>query len=405
MSVAPRAAAHEHAAANMETFDVAIVGAGPAGATAAWALARTGRRVVLLEKARLPRYKTCGGGVLTRARAWLPPLDAGVFECVDARASLHLLRSDGTSLDCASDEPIPVALAMRARLDHALADAAVRAGAELRDTHEVLAVEDAPAHVELATNRGRLRADFLVVADGATGPTARLAGWSAPHGGVAALEWELDVDAATLARFSARARFDFGDVDCGYAWVFGKRKRLSVGILSTRRSGGLAPSLERYLERLAIRPTRVERHGYVIPLAPRRDGVARGRVLLVGDAAGLADPVLAEGISHAALSARLAARALDEGRGRVDDCARRYRELVDAEIGRELVWARRLARLLHRPPLRAWLFERFGDPFVTAMGSVASGRHGYRQLLFDPRHYWRLIHGSSVTREKARRSP
>lgn len=389
----------------METFDVAIVGAGPAGATAAWALARTGRRVVLLEKQRLPRYKTCGGGVLTRARAWLPPLADDVFECVDARASLQLLRADGTTLECAPDEPIPVALAMRATLDHALADAAARAGAVLRDGHAVLAVDAGREHVELATDRGRLRADFLVVADGATGPTARFAGWSAPHGGVAALEWELDVDAATLARFTAHARFDFGDVDSGYAWVFGKRERLSVGILSTRRSGGLAPLLERYLERLAIRPTRVERHGYVIPLAPRREGVARGRVLLVGDAAGLADPVLAEGISHAALGARLAARALDEGRGHVDVSARIYRELVEVEIGRELVWARRLARVLHRPALRAWLFERFGDPFVTAMGSVAAGRSGYRQLLFDPRHYWRLFHGSSVTREKARRSP
>lgn len=390
----------------MDAFDVAIVGCGPAGATAAWAAARTGRHVVLLEKRALPRYKTCGGGVLGRARRWLPPLDDSTFESPHARASLHLVRRDGTTLDIEPREPIPVALTMRATLDQALAECALRAGATLRDATEVVGLRVGPDWVELATTRGPQRARFLLVADGATGSSARLAGWQATHGGVAALEWELEVDAAQHSRFAERARFDFGDVDRGYAWVFGKRERLSVGILTTARGRSeLTSDLRGYLARLAIRPRATERHGYVVPLTPRREGLARGRVLLLGDAAGLADPLLVEGISQAALSARLAVRALEEGRDGVDETGRRYAELVRAEVLADLAWARRLARLLHRRATREWLFERFGERLVQAMGELSAGRTSYRELLLDPRHYARLLLPPRRTRRMASRAP
>ncbi|MBI5431607.1 MAG: geranylgeranyl reductase family protein [Planctomycetes bacterium] len=386
-------------------FDVAIVGAGPAGATAAWDLARNGRRVVLFEKQRLPRYKTCGGGVVVRARGWLPPLDDAVFESTNARASLHLLRGDGRELDFEPREPIPVSLAMRATLDHALVETAVRAGATVRDGVEVRECVDSDG-VLLATSRGAVRARVLLVADGATGSTARRAGWTEAHSGVAALEWELETDAATQTRWRDRARFDFGDVDRGYAWVFGKRERLSVGILTTVRGhAALARELERYLARLAIVPTAVQRHGYVIPLAPRPEGVARGPVLLLGDAAGLADPITAEGISHAAHSARLAARALAESGDRVDELARRYRALVNEHVLADLVWARRLARVLYRRSTREWLFERFGNELVDAMGDVIAGRTSYRALLTDPRHYWRALRIRLGLARKVSRAP
>jgi geranylgeranyl reductase family protein len=377
-------------------IDVAVVGAGPAGTTAAWALAKTGRRVALFERLELPRYKTCGGGVVVRARRWLPPVDGAAFEVLAARASLHLHRADGRDLDFESAAPISVDLALRATLDHALVEVAVAAGASLRERTAVEDVRVEHDGVVLATNRGELRARFLLVADGATGSIARLAGWKEPHHGVAALEWEIEVDDPTWTRFCERARFDFGDVDRGYAWVFAKRSRLSVGVLTTRRGKAeLTRDLQRYLARLGIAPRSVERHGYVIPLLPRREGVARGRVLLLGDAAGLAEPVTAEGISHAAHSARLAARALTDGDDDADTTVELYRQYVDREILRDLAWARRLARILYRPSTREWLLTRYGAEFVAAMNSVVTGTKSYRELLLDPRHYWRLARRTS----------
>src|SRR5262249_43839987 len=138
-----------------------------------------------------------------------------------------------------------------------------------------------------------------------------------------------------------------------------------------RGRNDLAVKLASYLERVGVAPLdSIERHGYVIPLAPRRGGVARDRVLLVGDAAGLADPLTAEGISNALLSGKLAARAILESNGAIERAAGVYRRSVHRRIERELFWARQLARLLHGRLTREQLFERFGHELTRAMAQV-----------------------------------
>ena len=117
-------------------FDVAVVGSGPAGATAARALAGRGLRVALLERETLPRYKTCGGGLVARAFELLPTEVHGVVERNCEGAELHLLDRD-LHFRAARPRPHPrpaplIAMTMRDRLDQTLATAAVAAGAELR---------------------------------------------------------------------------------------------------------------------------------------------------------------------------------------------------------------------------------------------------------------------------------
>src|SRR5947208_2397836 len=266
----------------MVMFDVAVVGAGPAGATAALALARRGLSVVLLERDTLPRYKTCGGGLVGRALALLPPEVAPVLERRCGRAALHLL--------------------------------------------------DANQHYR-----------------------------------------------ATLDRFARAPRFDVGVVPHGYAWVFPKTAHLSVGVLTTHRGAiNLHRQLEEYLRLIGLAPQATERHGFVIPVRPRAGPLARERMLLVGDAAGLADPVTAEGISPAARSGGLAADAiiaseLDPPRARAGYHAA-LRPLLD-----ELRVARALARLLYEHPrARRWMFRRVGQPLVEAITDVFMGVRTYR---------------------------
>src|SRR4029077_4203440 len=118
-------------------------------------------------------------------------------------------------------------------------------------------------------------------------------------------------DDATLERFARVPRFDVGTVPYGYAWVFPKTAHLSVGVLTTHRGAiNLHGQLEEYLRVIGLAPQSMERHGFVIPVRPRAGPLARARMLLVGDAAGLADPGTAEGISLAARSGRLAADAI-----------------------------------------------------------------------------------------------
>jgi geranylgeranyl reductase family protein len=362
--------------------DVAVVGAGPAGATAARALARRGLRVVLLERAALPRYKTCGGGVVARGLALLPPEADAAVERRYAHAELHLSDA-GLAFRAARRAPI-VAMTMRDRLDERLAQAAARAGAELRAPCRARAVRVERDRVRLDTAGGPLTAAFVIAADGATGETARQLGWPDGRVLIPALEYEVQTDDATFARLAAAPRFDVGVVPAGYAWVFPKAAHLSVGVLSARRgrtAGGLHRALESYLAALGIVPRAHERHGYVIPVRPRRAPLGGGRALLVGDAAGLADPVTAEGISLAAWSGWAAAAALAAGALDPERVAARYRAALRPLLG-ELRLARALADALYRwPRARRWLFRRAGQRFVDAMTDVFSGSRTYRGLL------------------------
>src|SRR6266446_2518447 len=270
-----------------DMFDVAVVGAGPAGATAALTLARRGLKVALLEKAALPRYKTCGGALVARGLALFPPEIQTVIERRCGQAELHLLDGD-LHYSSAREPPGPpiMAMTMRDRLDQMLASAASAAGAVLRAPCTVSGVSLDPRHVRLDTDTGPVTAVFVIAADGATGELARLAGWGDGRHLIPALEYEVHVDDATLDRFARVPRFDVGVVPCGYAWVFPKTAHLSVGVLTTRRGAiNLHRWLEEYLRVIGLAPRSMERHGFVIPVRPRAGPLARQRSLPRGPSA------------------------------------------------------------------------------------------------------------------------
>ncbi len=373
----------------MRRFDVAVVGAGPAGAACARELARAGLAVALLDKQMPPRYKACGGGLVGRAVAELGiELEPELVEAESRVAEVNLLDA---GLGFRVERPRPVVtMTMRADLDRRLVEAAREAGAELLAPWTLDGLSPDGDGFALRTDRGVLGARYLVAADGAAGRTAGAAGWPAQRRAIPALESEVEVSPAEHRRLAGSARFDFGVVDGGYAWVFPKRRHLSVGCLSIARPApALRRALEDYLARLGLDgPRRREDHGFVIPLEPRPP--VRGRVLLTGDAAGLADPVTCEGISFALLSGRLAARALVEGFERPAAAAAAYRRLLRPVVA-ELRVARVVARLVYgHPRLRAALGRRAGRQLAEAMADVMTGAATYRGLLTRPRNYLRL---------------
>lgn len=356
--------------------EVAVVGGGPSGACAAHTLASNGVDVVLLERDMLPRYKVCGGGLVHRVHRFLP-VDAGpVIERRCHEAELNLLPYDHRFVAHRRD-PV-VSMTMRAQFDRLLVNAAREAGARIVYPCEVLDMVRRRDETELNTRAGRLLARFVIAADGAAGRLARCGGWQAHHNSVPALEHEITVPQEILERFSRTARFDLGAVPGGYGWVFPKHGHLSVGILGTARTGGraLKQALQRYLSGIGVAPIlAAQAHGYVIPLAPRKGPLSRQGMLLVGDSAGLADPLTGEGISNAVISGRLAGEALlaaDLDPTRVEPS---YQERVDAAILRELRASRTLARLLYGVPgLAGRLFRRHGTGITERMVDVFMGK-------------------------------
>ncbi len=185
-------------------------------------------------------------------------------------------------------------------------------------------------------------------------------------------------------RFSGAARFDVDLLPLGFGWVFPKRRHLSVGIVSFRRGRvEMHELLDRYCKRIDLEPTEGEdRHGFVIPLRPRKDGFVKGRVLLAGDAAGLADPITAEGISFAVGSGRLAARVLWE----TDFDPRNAKSLYQAELQQsmleEIRLGRHLARLLFLPrKIRPITMRLMGQGAAEQLADVFCGKTSYRDLL------------------------
>ena len=378
--------------ATIVELDVAIVGAGPAGAAAAIALGGAGLRVGVIEKAVLPRYKTCGGGVLRRA-ARLLPVDLGTVierNCFTAELVHH---APSLRFACRRDEPI-ISMVMRDRFDHLLVQTAERGGATLHAGTTVLDVTTTDDGVVLTTNVGEIRAGIVIAADGANSLVARKTGFPDLRDVVPALEAEVTLSSAEMERWMQTARFDFGFVPAGYAWVFPKRDHLSIGVLTTRRGlANLPEYYRRYLDHLGIgTPLYEERHGYIIPCRPRARLFASPRILLVGDAAGLADPVTAEGITAGILSGQLAARAILRAGGDISAVQGIYKRTLQKELLSDLQIARGLAAVLYRAPrLRARLLSRHGQRVSELVTQIVMGETTYGAAVRRPANYLKLL--------------
>ncbi len=295
----------------VERFDVLVAGAGPAGSATAIHLARAGATVLLADKARFPRDKPCGGGLTGRALKRIPVDPSPVVERDVDRFELRL--RFGPSFSRSHDAPL-IRMTQRRRLDAFLAAEAADAGGELREGASVggVAVDDRGVIAEVGGER--VRADVLVGADGANGVVARSVALGDGIVRGVALEGNVPLDA--LDRDLERtAVIELATLPGGYGWVFPKGDHANVGVGGWGSEG---PRLRDHLSTLArahgVDPgTLTEVRGHRLPMRKPGTPAARGRVLLVGDAAGLVDPLSGDGMYEAFVSARLAAEAILAG--------------------------------------------------------------------------------------------
>lgn len=341
---------------------VLVVGAGPAGATAARALAVAGVPVRLLDRAAFPRNKPCGGGISVRVLRRFPYLNPGLSRIPTHMVSrLHLEGPDGHSTVIESDRPAALMI-RRVEFDALLVDLAVEAGAELMSGVDVVqAREEADRVVVTARDGRRFAAPTVIAADGVHSIIARRLGlnpgWPATDIALDMMEETPrtvlnDVDPSTLwvaYGFNADGPSPVQGVSApeGYAYIFPKRDHVNVGIgyvLSYYRKNVEESPYDlqrRFVGRLRDRgvlsgeSVRQNFTPFMIPVGGpfRRPG--RGRVLLAGDAGGFVNGFTAEGIYYAMVSGDLAARTIGESPNPAT-LARRYARACDYEIGAEL---------------------------------------------------------------------
>ncbi|RLB42350.1 MAG: hypothetical protein DRH12_05905 [Deltaproteobacteria bacterium] len=382
-------------------WDIVVVGAGPAGTSSAASLAKAGFRVLIVDKYPLPKTKPCAGGLVIRGLRRLPREIVVPVQryCRETRVFVS-----GQDLCFITKKSNPIiAMTMREDFDRALADFAVSSGAKLLAPCEVKGIEtDDTGSVKVITNEGEFNSNYLVAADGAVSTVARKIGLSQSAYLVPAVECEIRVDWETFARFEGAARFDMGFISGGYGWVFPKKEHLSVGIGRMRKGkAGLAQSLRRYIEFLGLEKGIVlEKKASVISFYIQGRPFAKGRVLLVGDAAGLADPLTAEGISSAILSGQLAAKAIKSCDGSARALTKRYVSLLERHILKDVRLARRVGRWVYDyPALMKALFLVYGERLCEGMMEVMSGNKSYLGVLANPFTYLRPFRlGGKATR-------
>jgi geranylgeranyl reductase family protein len=299
----------------VERFDALVVGAGPAGSTAAHRLAAAGARVLLVDRARFPRDKPCGGGLTLRAARRLPvsvdPVVEDVVETFQLRLGYrHAFERSGRGPLCL--------MTQRRRLDELLARRAEDAGAVFRDGVRVDEVSDRGARVDGV----RVEAGAVLGADGANGVSARSLGLAGDIDHGVALEGNLPYGAADERRYRGRLVLELGVVPGGYTWVFPKGDHVNVGVGGWKSEATrLRAHLRRLCEVHGLDADRVSgTRGYRLPYRTPRTRIVATRAALVGDAAGLIDPLTGDGMYEAITSANLAAEAvLDLLAGRASD--------------------------------------------------------------------------------------
>ncbi|MFZ5448390.1 MAG: NAD(P)/FAD-dependent oxidoreductase [Thermodesulfobacteriota bacterium] len=330
------------------TCDVAIIGAGPAGATLAYKLLQGGLKPVLIDKAVFPRGKVCGGGLTFKALKLLPTDLNEVRENEICQVEL----SFGLRQSFTKSSPQPLLYTVeRKRLDTALVDRVRRAGGEVIDGEclEQITTGTRDA-LTIVTSRRSLKTRVVVGADGARSTVARSVGLKPVD------FFHLGLQGEVLQRLIPRKSFesgrtiflDMGSFPDGYAWGFPRGNLLVLGVMGLAHRGKqLKEYCAHLLAHLGLKQHTFPLKAHLIPHRVTAKPIVKDRVLLVGDAAGLTDFWTGEGICFALASAHFAGRQILKFFQGDAEALNNYQVQVDREITPELQASYQFSRLFN----------------------------------------------------------
>lgn len=304
----------------MVTYDLIVVGGGPAGATCARNAALLGLEVLVLEKTHPPRRKACGGGVTVRARNALDFDISGVIE--REIYGVRIYSPSGLVIEQTRPEPSGFTV-RREDFDFLLLEKAKEAGAEVITGAKVMDVVENSFSVLAITEDGSYNSHLLVGADGVNSTVGRKTGintaWRDDEVGLC-IEASVPLDTSEISRIvyeRSIIEIYFGPVLYGYAWAFPKKNEFSLGIgVRVSKMENLKEEWKRFVagfeERYSVKCDLHDTTAARLPLRGKIRNTCSKRIMLVGDAAGYVASVTGEGIFYAIESGKIAAKVASE---------------------------------------------------------------------------------------------
>ena len=363
-------------------YDVIVVGTGPAGATAARHTAKAGLKTLLLEKDRLPRIKTCGGGVSIQT---VSNLGIDIPDSLIERRCFGVrVRYGDISLESEADECL-VLMISRDRFDKYLTECAVDSGAQLMENVRVRSVDVRDDRVVVETTEGSFESNVVIGADGVHSVCAKNVrqDFDPEYLGFL-LEAEIPVSNEFVDNYILdKCELHFGAVKSGYGWVFPKEEHLSVGIGSIGK-GAEDPMVvyNNFIDKLGL--DHVKPRGCFLPAGGLKRRTYADRILLAGDAAGYVDSFLGEGIAYAVRSGNLASEAVIEAHQNNDFSQQffsSYQRKCEDDFGNNLKYSLIFARLFHRYPNVSARVLATNKPALDRFLHLVTGRFGYMDFM------------------------
>ncbi len=345
-------------------YDVIIVGAGPAGSTAAKILAEQGIRSILIDKEKFPRDKPCGGGLTSRVLTRFPYIkDLNVIESSSYGSCLYS-PSLQHQAELHKKDPI-ISMVLRKKFDDALVKLAIDSGAQFQEGKSIVNLKTTPKKARVILDDGTgIHADIIIGADGFFSTIARKAGLLLRHKymGISVVE-EFPLNAKDIEKFYTTEHLchihhNVHEIT-GYGWVFPKKRCVNIGLVDYRISGdsqsdkkNLRKIFDNYLSLLKntnLIPKNITSKrlcGGHLPLRPLKQTYT-SHIILCGDAAGFINPLNGEGIYYALASGEISARVAVEAT-QADDISEqflsRYEQQWKSDFGQEIISMLKLAK-------------------------------------------------------------
>ncbi len=364
----------------MSLIDVAIIGGGASGNTTAFHLANKGKNVCILEKNITSQERTCGGGMSAAAQAWFPFNLIPIVDEIITSVEFSWCNTDKVVADLSGSAPFWIV--KREKLDLFLLDQALNSGCNILTTFNVVNIKRTSNIWQVTALDGRqVEAKAVVIADGSQSP------WpNTLHLGPNPQKFASTFSGRVKRKGNIRsetARFEFGLVKNGFAWAFPLKNEVNIGMgtfLDNKSSLPVNEILQSFLPDLGFDPSEVIGQEKKLRVWNGHSKLNGEGIVLVGDAASLCDPFLAEGLRPALMSGFEAAKSLIFWLDGEVNCLDTYTKTMQKNWGNSMAWGKRISQVFYRFPKVGYQIGIKRPTAPKRIAQILSGEMSYEDI-------------------------